>query len=519
MVSTRIKPCKVLIVDNEPFVVEELVDLFENNDINCIGCVSSTEALTRFHDDEHVGVVLSDYRMPEMNGIELIHQLKKTAGKRPFESILFTGDADKEDVIAALRAGVSDYHQKPLDLDALLAVVQRLQRRVQRRAAAVGVELIGERIGQMAESLQELQQGVSGLPAEAETESVPVVELPGYSKLSPRQMEVAELLARGLTNYQISCELGISENTVKLYVSQVLRATNMHNRTMLALALGARKYPRLETDRRTPAHYGLASCILRESGNVYAKQRQGGDDGLLAIIGSLQTYVQLIAGCMRRGIRHQPIVSQRPSCHVRQSDPASVLRRSRAAPLDPARRQPAGLYHFMYLTVDPSDIGSRLRGRTDPHGRPRRLGTDLFEAQRQEKGQAVADDGVNQGEEDQKKHGELDGHGATLMPPAGPSKVVSAHRTSLGAPQLMLCTVTSVRLSSSPSRSSSSGDRIYSPITLSSPSSRSISGSRMVASKGCTTLPSRPPSSEPRKPLRASDCSESISLPRAQAAP
>ncbi|SFQ87436.1 DNA-binding response regulator, NarL/FixJ family, contains REC and HTH domains [Halopseudomonas formosensis] len=241
MVSTRIKPCKVLIVDNEPFVVEELIDLFENNDINCIGCVSSTEALTRFHDDEHVGVVLSDYRMPEMNGIELIHQLKKTAGKRPFESILFTGDADKEDVIAALRAGVSDYHQKPLDLDALLAGVQRLQRRVQRRAAAVGVELIGERIRQMAESLQELQQGVSGLTAEAETESVPVVELPGYSKLSPRQMEVAELLARGLTNYQISCELGISENTVKLYVSQVLRATNMHNRTMLALALGARK--------------------------------------------------------------------------------------------------------------------------------------------------------------------------------------------------------------------------------------------------------------------------------------
>src|SRR5690606_29179549 len=114
MVSTGIKPCKVLIVDNEPFVVEELIDLFENNDINYIGRVSSTDALTRFHDDEPVGVVLSDYRVPGMNGIELIHQLKKTAGKRPFESSLFTGDADKEDVMAALRAGVSDYHQKPL---------------------------------------------------------------------------------------------------------------------------------------------------------------------------------------------------------------------------------------------------------------------------------------------------------------------------------------------------------------------------------------------------------------------
>ena len=43
---------------------------------------------------------------------------------------------------------------------------------------------------------------------------------------------------KGQTNYQIACELGITENTVKLYVSQVLRQTHMHNRTQLALALG-----------------------------------------------------------------------------------------------------------------------------------------------------------------------------------------------------------------------------------------------------------------------------------------
>jgi DNA-binding NarL/FixJ family response regulator len=41
-----------------------------------------------------------------------------------------------------------------------------------------------------------------------------------------------------MTNYQIACELGISENTVKLYVSQVLKATNMPSRTKLAIALG-----------------------------------------------------------------------------------------------------------------------------------------------------------------------------------------------------------------------------------------------------------------------------------------
>ena len=63
-------------------------------------------------------------------------------------------------------------------------------------------------------------------------------ELPAaFEKLSPRQLEVARLVSKGKTNYQIACELGITENTVKLYVSQVLRLTHMHNRTQLALAL------------------------------------------------------------------------------------------------------------------------------------------------------------------------------------------------------------------------------------------------------------------------------------------
>lgn len=239
---------KVLIVDNEPFIVEELSEFLAGSGVACIGCVSSTEAIDIFKRDERIGVVLSDYRMPDINGIDLIKLLRKTTSdNRVFESILFTGDADKEDVVAAMRAGISDYYQKPLDLDALLVGVRQLQSNVQRRFAAQKVEGISERLKEMTHSLRELQQDVNGLNSNDAAEPViapeplPVTQLPGYSNLSPRQVEVAELLGKGLTNYQISCELGISENTVKLYVSQVLRATNMHNRTLLALALGGRR--------------------------------------------------------------------------------------------------------------------------------------------------------------------------------------------------------------------------------------------------------------------------------------
>src|SRR5690606_17341148 len=235
---------KILIVDNEPYIVEELTEFLEAAGMSCVGCAHSTEAIELFWRDEKINLVLSDYRMPDINGIDLIKALNQRSS-RVFGSILFTGDADKDDVVAAMRAGISDYYQKPLDLDALLAGVRKLQKSVKRRAAARKMEGISERLEKMTHSLKELQQDVSILSSSdaepaATPEPLPVTQLPGYSKLSPRQIEVAELLGKGLTNYQISCELGISENTVKLYVSQVLRATNMHNRTLLALALGGR---------------------------------------------------------------------------------------------------------------------------------------------------------------------------------------------------------------------------------------------------------------------------------------
>ncbi|MNJ70371.1 Transcriptional regulatory protein LiaR [compost metagenome] len=96
---------------------------------------------------------------------------------------------------------------------------------------------------ELAESVDELYQDLEkargqGTHRRASDAEESESELPAaFEKLSPRQLEVARLVSKGKTNYQIACELGITENTVKLYVSQVLRLTHMHNRTQLALAL------------------------------------------------------------------------------------------------------------------------------------------------------------------------------------------------------------------------------------------------------------------------------------------
>lgn len=238
---------KILIVDDEPFIVEELVEFFSDAGLSCIGCTSSSEAIRIFHEDEHISIILSDYRMPEVNGIQLIKMLSRSKRKeRVLGSILFTGDADKDDIVAALRAGISDYYSKPLDLDLLLSGVKRLQASLATQRKALSAQLITERLSEMTSTLLELQAGVDRWTVEQDDDAKNTEkdlahqqqQVPGLSLLSPRQVEVAHLIGRGMTNYQIACELGISENTVKLYVSQVLKATKMPSRTRLAIALG-----------------------------------------------------------------------------------------------------------------------------------------------------------------------------------------------------------------------------------------------------------------------------------------
>ena len=174
----------------------------------------------------------------------MVHALKKLTGRqRVFEAIMLTGQAEKQDIIRALREGFADYYQKPVDLQELLEGVRRQEQALLERQRNIH-ELghLNQRLQELAESIDILyQDGESPRPRHASPRHGPRRArgraAPVFDKLSPRQLEVARLVGKGKTNYQIACELGITENTVKLYVSQVLRLTHMHNRTQLALAL------------------------------------------------------------------------------------------------------------------------------------------------------------------------------------------------------------------------------------------------------------------------------------------
>ncbi|MBK4997457.1 response regulator transcription factor [Pseudomonas sp. S37] len=243
--SRPVSEVKVLVVDDHTVIVEQLCEFLETQGYVCVPAHSTDQAIEHYMADPAIGLVICDLHMPERDGIALMRALKEINGsQRMFEAIMLTGRAEKQDVIRALREGFADYYQKPMNLEELLEGVRRQEEALlerQRNFRDLGG--LNQRLQDLADSVDELYQDLEkargqGMHRRATDVEESESELPAaFEKLSPRQLEVARLVSKGKTNYQIACELGITENTVKLYVSQVLRLTHMHNRTQLALAL------------------------------------------------------------------------------------------------------------------------------------------------------------------------------------------------------------------------------------------------------------------------------------------
>jgi signal transduction histidine kinase len=113
----------LLVVDDEPEMLRSVHDLFRL-DYRVLTFVSGAEALKALAEEEEVDVILSDQRMPEMTGVELLREAKRL---RPVVTrLLFTGYADIKAVIDAINEGnVFRYVAKPWDPDEMLSVVRQ----------------------------------------------------------------------------------------------------------------------------------------------------------------------------------------------------------------------------------------------------------------------------------------------------------------------------------------------------------------------------------------------------------
>ena len=116
---------KILLVDDEPHSRQAVLWFLKHQRHEVVECASGEDALREFSRGEYP-MVLSDVQMPGMSGIELTAAIKKMPDSWRTDIVLFTGHADLKSAVGALRAGVYDYLEKPVDVQELAAAVERV---------------------------------------------------------------------------------------------------------------------------------------------------------------------------------------------------------------------------------------------------------------------------------------------------------------------------------------------------------------------------------------------------------
>lgn len=204
---------RVLVVDDQQLLRRGLIMLF--------GTVEGVDVVAQAaHGDEalavlrakRIDVVLTDAKMPVMDGIELVRQCARS---HPGLPVLVLTTFDEPDIVrGAIAAGAAGFLLKDTSIESLAEAV---------RAVADGGLVIDPRVARLAFT-------TSGSRTAGD-------ESPVLAVLTPTERKVASLVAEGLTNQAIAARMVLAEGTVKNHVSTLLHKLQTPDRTAIALTL------------------------------------------------------------------------------------------------------------------------------------------------------------------------------------------------------------------------------------------------------------------------------------------
>lgn len=114
----------ILVVDDEPFSVDELVEAISFEGYECLRANSAEEAIEIIAQPDSVQIVLSDVQMPDKSGLDLLQEARARFNNGP-TFIMMSGHTDAEVESTCLEAGAFSVLRKPIDIDLLFAALQQ----------------------------------------------------------------------------------------------------------------------------------------------------------------------------------------------------------------------------------------------------------------------------------------------------------------------------------------------------------------------------------------------------------
>jgi NarL family two-component system response regulator LiaR len=212
-----VKTIRILLADDHAYVRQGTRELLEQqDDLEVVGEADNGRAVVQLALKEHPDVVIMDFAMPELNGIEATRQIKAV---EPGIAILVLTAYDSEQyVFAFLEAGAAGYLLKDISVEELVNAI---------RAVHGGESILHPAIA------RKVINHFSKPDSRQTTDDL-------LEQLTEREVEVLRLAAKGMSNRDISRELSISVRTVQTHLSNVFNKLGVGSRTE-AVVLGLRK--------------------------------------------------------------------------------------------------------------------------------------------------------------------------------------------------------------------------------------------------------------------------------------
>ncbi len=208
---------RVLIVDDQLLIRRALTLLLADvPTIAIVGDAADGKAAIVAVEALQPDVVLMDILMPICDGVEATRQICQRYPQ--IKVLILSNDDDDEYVAQALRYGAAGYLQKNTPPEDLILAIQSVQR---------GYTYLGPGLGQKI---------IAQIPDSVASSLIP------WEKLTAREQEIVQLIAKGANNREIAHTLYISEKTVKNHITSILSRLNLRDRTQVAVLANANSF-------------------------------------------------------------------------------------------------------------------------------------------------------------------------------------------------------------------------------------------------------------------------------------